>query len=77
MRRKNPQPLVALCIDNTGYEVSLKTRSVYPVLAAPDEHNMVRVIDETGEDYLFPADRFILLKVTRDVEETVSELVEA
>ena len=53
--------------------MSLERRKVYPVL--PDESaarsNYVRVVDETGEDYLFPASRFVLIPVTREVEEAV------
>ena len=65
--------MLAICVDNTGYEMSLERRKVYHVL--PDESaarsNYVRVVDETGEDYLFPASRFVLIHVTREVEEAV------
>ena len=65
--------MIAICIDNTDYEMSLERRKVYPVLPDADaaQSNYVRVIDETGEDYLFPASRFILVPVTRDVEAAV------
>lgn len=70
---KDQSSKLAVCIDNTGYEMSLERRKVYPVL--PDEsaarHDFVRVVDETGEDYLFPASRFVLIEVTREVEEAV------
>ncbi|HEU4596746.1 MAG TPA: hypothetical protein VFS10_16530 [Pyrinomonadaceae bacterium] len=70
---KDQSPQLAVCIDNTGYEMSLERRKVYPVL--PDEsaaqQDYVRVVDETGEDYLFPASRFVLISVTREVEEAV------
>lgn len=50
-----------LCLRNTGYEVSLERRKIYQVL--PDRtaaaHQQVRVIDESGEDYLFPASYFL------------------
>ena len=49
------------CLSNRGYKTSLILRRVYECL--PDrgalEHGMVRVIDETGEDYLFPMDLFV------------------
>ncbi len=65
--------MLAICIDNTDYELSLERRKVYPVLPDEDaaQHDYVRVIDETGEDYLFPASRFVLLPVPRAVEEAV------
>jgi hypothetical protein len=74
MKSKNTaEAMLAICIDNTDYEMSIERRKVYPVL--PDEeatqHNYVRVIDETGEDYLFPASRFVLINVTPDVERAV------
>ena len=73
MKREETGSMIAICVDNTDYEMSLERRKVYPVLPDEDaaQHNYVRVIDETGEDYLFPTSRFILLPVTRDVEEAV------
>ncbi|HJR07805.1 MAG TPA: hypothetical protein VJ842_11130 [Pyrinomonadaceae bacterium] len=73
MKHEEAGSLIAICIDNTDYEMSLERRKVYPVLpdAAAAQSNYVRVIDETGEDYLFPASRFILVPVTRDVEAAV------
>ncbi len=72
-REETLDSMIAICIDNTGYEMSLERRKVYRVL--PDqnaaEHNYIRVIDETGEDYLFPVSRFILVPVTHDVEAAV------
>jgi hypothetical protein len=73
MTHEETGSMIAICIDNTDYEMSLERRKVYPVLPDADaaESNYVRVIDETGEDYLFPASRFILIPVTRDVEAAV------
>ena len=54
-----------LCIDDGGYPESLEVRKVYAVL--PDEraamNNYIRVIDETGEDYLYPAKHFVPINV--------------
>jgi hypothetical protein len=54
-----------LCIDNGGYPESLEVRKVYAVL--PDERadarEYVRVIDETGEDYLYPSKYFVPIQV--------------
>ena len=48
-----------LCEDRTGYAASLTPQRVYEVIPDPAEANgMVRVIDDTGEDYLFEADLF-------------------
>jgi hypothetical protein len=45
-----------VCINNNGYEVSLETGKLYEVIADPDaeKHHQIRVIDESGEDYLYP-----------------------
>jgi len=54
-----------LCIDADGYEVSLEARKVYARLpdAEAEEAGMVRVVDETEEDYLYPAERFVAIEV--------------
>ncbi len=55
------KPRFVLCIKNEGYSVSLEKGKVYPML--PDSkvsaHKMLRVIDESGEGYLYPADWFV------------------
>jgi hypothetical protein len=57
MKTEEAPPQFAVCIENAGYPASLKLRKIYQVL--PDEkaakHNLVRVIDELGEDYLLSA----------------------
>lgn len=70
MNQHEEEATLAICIDNTDYEMSLERRKVYPVLPDHDaaRHDYVRVIDETGEDYLFPASRFVLVSVPRTVE---------
>lgn len=53
-------PRFVVCLKNSGYEASLEPRKIYQVL--PDKeaesHKMIRVIDESGEDYLFPVSLF-------------------
>jgi hypothetical protein len=52
---------LVVCIDNTGYPASLEPRKLYQVLpdAEAKAHGQLRVVDESGEDYLFPASLFI------------------
>lgn len=47
----------AICVDNRNYEVSLEVRKLYEVVddADAEKHGQIRVIDESGEDYLYPA----------------------
>ncbi len=55
----------ALCVRNDDYPVSLELRKLYPVLPDADaaQHDFIRVIDESGEDYLYPADYFLMIDV--------------
>jgi hypothetical protein len=50
-----------ICLDNAGYEVSLECRKIYVALpdAKTERNGHLRVIDESGEDYLYPAQRFV------------------
>jgi len=65
MKAENSEPRFAICINNGDYVDDLKMRTVYQVL--PDESaarsNFIRVIDETGEDYLYPASYFVFVEV--------------
>jgi hypothetical protein len=49
-----------VCIDNEGYAVSLEKRKIYIVLsdAAAEKHGLIRIVDESGEDYLYPKKLF-------------------
>src|SRR6266571_3033474 len=58
-------PRFAVCVRNEGYEASLERNKIYAVL--PDDEaerdGDLRVVDESGEDYLFSADRFVAIEV--------------
>ena len=64
----------AICINNGGYVDDLKTRTIYQVLSDPSaaRSNYLRVIDETGEDYLYPAAYFVLIDVPREAKQAFS-----
>jgi hypothetical protein len=51
---------LVLCLRNDGYEVSLERRKIYQVIPDRDAkaHGQLRVVDESGEDYLYPAELF-------------------
>jgi hypothetical protein len=53
-------PQFVVCLKNNGYEASLESRKIYQVLSdkEAESHKMIRVIDESGEDYLFPVSLF-------------------
>lgn len=58
---KKHTPTLVVCVDNDGYPASLEVRKLYQVL--PDSeakaHKQLRVVDESGEDYLYPASLFV------------------
>jgi hypothetical protein len=60
----------AVCLDNSDYPVSLELHKIYRVLPEPDagQDGDLRVIDESGEDYLYPAGRFAMIDVPKAVE---------
>jgi hypothetical protein len=47
---------LVVCIDNEGYPASLEKRKIYVALRDPaaEKHGLLRVIDESGDDYLYP-----------------------
>jgi len=55
----------AVCVRNEGYEASLERNKIYAVVpdADAERDGDLRVVDESGEDYLFSADRFVAIDV--------------
>ncbi len=73
MEHRNAHTTYALCVNNEGYEASLELRKLYQV-AKPepnDPADWLRIVDESGEDYLYSGERFVLLALPRDVEQIV------
>lgn len=68
------QTIYAICVKNDGYPASLEVRKVYQVL--PDDwatqHGLVRIIDESGEDYLYSNDYFVPIELPQAVIEALS-----
>ena len=65
MARKKETIRFAICVSNDGYPASLERRKIYRVL--PDQvaetRHFVRVVDESGEDYLYPEDFFVPIEI--------------
>ncbi|MBC7582870.1 hypothetical protein FNL55_13710 [Tardiphaga sp. vice352] len=57
---ETPSEQLVVCLDNDGYDASLERRKIYIALVDQDadKHGMLRVIDESGEDYLYPKASF-------------------
>ncbi len=70
---KNEITHFALCLNNEGYPASLEVGKLYRVV--DDEQaaseNLLRVVDESGEDYAFALNRFHILELPSNVEETL------
>ncbi len=60
----------AICIRNAGYGASLEVRKLYPVVDDPDAeaNELIRVIDESGEDYIYPACLFQTLTLPAEIQ---------
>jgi hypothetical protein len=69
----------AVCVRNDDYQESLELRKIYEVLddSEAEKHDLMRVIDEEGEDYLYPREWFLRIELPRDVEQAITELVHA
>lgn len=63
----------ALCLNNEGYPASLEVGKLYRVVEDKEaaKENLIRVIDESGEDYAFDTHRFHILQLPSNVEETL------
>jgi hypothetical protein len=64
---------LVVCVKNDGYDVSLERRKLYVSIADPvaERHNQIRVIDESGEDYLYPRDYFVTVELPQAVRRAV------
>jgi hypothetical protein len=62
-----------VCVRNEGYEVALELRKIYQVISdtAAQRHDLLRVIDESGEDYLYPQDFFLPIELPKALEKAV------
>lgn len=71
-RRQNLQYL--LCVKNEGYPASLLVRRLYEEVsdAGAEEHGLVRIIDESGEDYLYPRKFFVALDIPKPVARAIA-----
>jgi hypothetical protein len=67
----------AVCINNKGFEASLEVGKLYEVVADANAENddMIRVIDEDGEDYLFESKIFYPLAIPQDLASVLHERI--
>jgi hypothetical protein len=67
-----------ICVDNRGYEASLEIRKIYEILIDREagRHHQVRVVDESGEDYLYSEKYFAPVRLPSETKEKL-ELITA
>jgi hypothetical protein len=72
-RRDNTATHFAVCLDNTGYVVSLEVGKLYQIIpdAEAEHHGYLRIIDESGEDYWHAASMFYVVELPRDLARTL------
>jgi hypothetical protein len=72
--RKTVSPRFAICVNNSEYPASLELHKIYRVLPDTDaeQDGDLRVVDESGEDYLYPAEYFVVIEVPREAAEVLS-----
>jgi len=70
---KQNLPEFVVCINNSDYPASLELHKIYRVLVDKDatEEADIRIIDESGEDYLYPSSYFVPIQVPQTVEKSL------
>jgi hypothetical protein len=73
---KYPSKPFALCVDNTEYQASLVLGKVYPILsdAKAARDDLVRIIDESGEDHLYHKSHFVFVDFPKSVARRILAL---
>lgn len=71
--KKASSKYLVVCIDNDGYPASLEKRKIYIAVrdTATEKHGMLRVFDESGEDYLYPKSFFRPIELPQTVKKAV------
>jgi hypothetical protein len=72
MAKSQARQLV-VCVDNAGYAASLERRKIYVMLrdAEAQKHGLVRIVDESGDDYLYPKAFFRSIALPQAVRKAV------
>lgn len=74
MKTTKIRPQFVICIKNDDYPASLEPRKIYQVIpdAEASKRHFIRIVDESGEDYLYPEDYFIPIELPKTAEEVFS-----
>ncbi|NJL60424.1 MAG: hypothetical protein HC887_13100 [Desulfobacteraceae bacterium] len=72
-QREKESARFAVCLNNSGYKASLELHKIYRIIPDEDaaEDGDIRIVDESGEDYLYPAMWFVMLKLPQPVKQSL------
>ena len=75
MARRSARKKYVVCVRNQGYRASLVVRRIYECLPDADgaERGLLRVVDESGEDYLYPSKFFLPIELPRGAGKAFAE----
>lgn len=78
MKQDNLKTQFVVCINNEGYAASLELRKIYQAMIDDHaaKHHLIRVIDESGEDYFYPEGYFVQIELSQALEQTLSAIAE-
>jgi hypothetical protein len=64
---------LVICVDNSGFEVSLERRKIFVSLpdARAEKHGMLRVVDESGDDYLYSKEAFVAVALPQTIRRAI------
>ena len=70
---KSQSKQLVVCVDNDGYPASLEKRKIYVALrdAGAEKHGLLRIVDESGSDYLYPKTFFRSIALPQSVRKAV------
>jgi hypothetical protein len=74
MRKNHKNGRFVVCVKNKGYKASLDLRKIYRAIPDTDaaRHDLLRVIDESGDDYLYPRNFFLPIEVPKAIAKALS-----
>ncbi|MDX2041179.1 MAG: hypothetical protein SF097_08015 [Acidobacteriota bacterium] len=76
-KKSSAKMTFAICVNNEGYQASLELMKLYQIIrdADAEAEGMWRVVDESGESYLYRANRFVVVNVPATVEQVYQQSV--
>ena len=75
LRKGSKREAFVICVRNDDYPASLELRKLYLVVQDPSaaRHDLVRIVDESGDDYLYPANYFMAIRLPQSVKRVLAK----